>query len=103
MKRSANLLTITESASAWVVYILRCADGSLYTGITNDLWKRLEKHNAGTASRYTRCRLPVILVYQEASANRSSATKRELTIKALKKSVKEALIQSVKCNKLPDN
>ena len=79
----------------WFAYILRCADGSLYTGISVDLIRRLEQHNAGTASRYTRSRLPVVLVYQEAQATRSLALKRELAIKALSRQQKELLIQSV--------
>ena len=60
-----------ESDGSWSVYLLRCADGSLYTGITNDVPRRFKQHNAGTASRYTRSRLPVVLVYQEAQASRS--------------------------------
>ena len=85
-----------QLAEQWIVYILRCADGSLYTGITNDLERRVEQHNAGTASRYTRSRLPVALEYQEEQPNQSMALKRELAIKALSRKAKEALIQSVK-------
>ena len=85
-----------QLAEQWFVYILRCADGSLYTGITNDLERRVEQHNAGTASRYTRSRLPVALEYQEEQPNQSMAVKRELAIKALSRKAKEALIQSVK-------
>ena len=85
----------TDSSDAtWFVYILRCADGTLYTGITNDLIRRCEQHNAGTASRYTRSRLPVELVYQEAQGNRSLATKREIEIKALSRQEKESLIRA---------
>ena len=83
-------------AERWFVYILRCADGSLYTGITNDLNRRLEQHNAGTASRYTRSRLPVTPVYHEESTTRGMALKRELAIKSLSREAKETLIQSVK-------
>ncbi len=83
-----------SSDNAWFVYILRCADGTLYTGITNDLIRRCEQHNAGTASRYTRSRLPVELVYQEAQGNRSVATKREIEIKALSRQQKESLIRA---------
>jgi predicted GIY-YIG superfamily endonuclease len=79
-------------ASGWYVYLLRCADGSLYTGITNDLDRRCEQHNAGTASRYTRGRRPAKLVYREAQASRSAALKRELAIKALPRKGKEQLI-----------
>ena len=82
-----------EPEAAWFVYLLRCADGSLYTGITNDVPRRLEQHNAGTASRYTRSRLPAVLVYQEEQASRSLALKRELAIKALSREAKESLIR----------
>lgn len=84
-----------EPETTWFVYLLRCADGSLYTGISNDVLRRLEQHNAGTASRYTRSRLPAVLVYQEAQATRSLALKRELTIKALSRRDKESLIRVV--------
>ena len=80
--------------ASWVVYILRCADGSLYTGITNDLPRRLDRHNSGTASRYTRCRLPAVLVYQEPQASHSHALKRELAIKGLSRPEKESLIKA---------
>jgi len=76
----------------WCVYLLRCADGSLYTGISNNATRRLQQHNAGKASRYTRSRLPVSLVYCEPQESRSSALKRELAIKALSRPKKEALI-----------
>lgn len=77
----------------WYVYIVRCADGSLYTGITTDVTRRCQQHNAGTASRYTRCRLPVEVVYQEAQPGRSSALKREAAIKAMPRKSKLALIR----------
>ena len=73
---------------SWFVYVLRCADGSLYTGITNDLRRRLAAHRAGTASRYTRARRPVHLVYQEPRRTRSSALKREAAIKRLPRATK---------------
>jgi predicted GIY-YIG superfamily endonuclease len=71
---------------------LRCAGGTLYTGIAKDVNLRCQ-HNAGTASRYTRSRLPVELVYREAHASRSLALKREAAIKALPRQQKEALIR----------
>jgi predicted GIY-YIG superfamily endonuclease len=80
------------AGDAWTVYILRCADGSLYTGITTDLNRRCKQHNAGTASRYTRSRRPTRLVYQEAHVNRSQASKREAAIKALSRRQKESMI-----------
>ena len=83
-----------KSDGKWFVYLLRCADGSLYTGISNDVPRRLEQHNAGTASRYTRTRLPVALAYKEAQASRSLALKREFAIKALSRQEKESLIRA---------
>ncbi len=95
-KEVAVLKLKKQLAERWFVYILRCADGSLYTGITNDLERRIEQHNAGTASRYTRSRLPVTLEYQEEAKNKGAALKRELTIKALSREAKEKLLRSVR-------
>jgi predicted GIY-YIG superfamily endonuclease len=78
---------------AWFLYLLRCADGSLYTGITNNVTRRCQQHNAGTASRYTRSRLPVELIYQESHVSRSVALKRELAVKAMSRGEKESLIR----------
>jgi putative endonuclease len=80
--------------SDWYVYILRCADGSLYTGITTDVHRRLQEHNSkdGSAARYTRSRQPVQLVYQESAASRSEATRREMEIKAMDRTTKESLV-----------
>ena len=83
---------MTETTNkAWFVYLVRCADGSLYTGITNNVPRRCKQHNAGTASRYTRSRLPVELIYQESQASRSMALKRELAVKAMSREEKESL------------
>ena len=82
-----------SSAETWFVYILRCADGSLYTGITKDVIRRCGQHNAGTASRYTRSRLPVNLEYREPQATQSLALKREAAIKAMSRQEKESLIR----------
>ena len=71
------------SDDRWIIYILRCADGSLYTGITKDMKRRRQQHNDGTASRYTRSRRPTKLAWQEVQPSRSSALKREATIKAM--------------------
>ncbi len=76
----------------WLVYLLRCRDGSLYTGITNDLPKRLKVHAAGKASRYTRSRLPVTLAYTEPQRSHSEALKREAAIKKLSRPQKDVLI-----------
>jgi len=73
---------------------MRCADDTLYTGITNDLEKRLTAHNEGTAAKYTRARGPVELVLVEHCADRSAALKREMAIKNLTREEKLALIQS---------
>lgn len=76
----------------WTVYILRCGDGTLYTGITNDLERRLAAHAGGTASKYTRARLPVELVYKEEAPDRSRATRRETAIKKMSRRSKTTLI-----------
>ena len=75
------------------VYLLRCADGSLYCGWTNDLDRRLAAHQAGTASRYTRSRLPVELAWSRAMASRSEAMSEEARIKRLPRAAKDALIR----------
>ncbi len=74
-----------------MVYLLRCRDGSLYTGITNDLPHRLESHRRGTASAYTRARRPVVLAYQEIVTDRGSALRREAAIRRLSRAEKIAL------------
>jgi putative endonuclease len=75
------------------VYVLRCADGSLYTGITTDVSRRLAEHNGdgGVGARYTRSRRPVALVYAEAAGNRAEASRREAAIKRLDRARKLAL------------
>ena len=74
------------------VYILRCADGSLYTGWTNDLEARVRTHNAGKGAKYTRSRLPAELVYFEEYEDKQEAQRREYAIKQLSRAAKEALI-----------
>lgn len=76
---------------AWHCYLLECADGTLYCGITNDLDKRLAAHNAGEGAKYTRGRAPVKLLYREPCADKSAALKREMEIKALPRAAKLAL------------
>jgi len=79
---------------SYFVYILECKDGSLYTGITKDVPKRLDEHNSkDTGAKYTKVRRPVKLVYQESSKDRSSASKREYEIKQFTRSKKLQLIQ----------
>ena len=75
----------------YLVYILRCGDGTLYTGCTNDLPRRLQAHQSGRGAKYTRSRLPVELVYQEAVPDRSAALRREAAIKRLDRRRKLAL------------
>jgi len=83
---------------AWFIYMLRCADGSLYTGITTDVVRRVAEHNGDGApgARYTRSRRPVELVYLEAVASRSEATRRETAIKRLDRERKLALCDSAR-------
>ena len=78
---------------SWYVYMLRCRDGSLYTGYTDDPERRLAVHNAGKGAKYTRSRLPVELVYRESYADKSEALRREFAIKRLSKAQKEALLK----------
>ena len=76
----------------WYLYILRCKDGTLYTGITTDTDRRLEEHNSGKGAKYTRGRGPVEMVYREMCPDHSAALKRELEIKGLTRQEKENLI-----------
>lgn len=77
----------------WVVYMVRCKNRSLYTGITNNLPERIRAHNAGTGAKYTRAFRPVTLVYSEDMDSPTAARLREAAIKHLTKAQKEALIQ----------
>lgn len=79
--------------STWKLYILRCGDGSLYTGITVDVEKRLAVHRSGKGAKYTRGRGPLELVYSEECGSHSEALRRELEIKRLTREEKEALIR----------
>ena len=76
----------------WKLYILRCCDGSLYTGITTDVEKRLAAHNSGKGAKYTRSRRPVELAYSEDCTDHSAALKRELEIKSMTREEKLKLI-----------
>ena len=80
--------------TGWLVYILRCGDDTLYTGITVDLAKRLEAHRRGVAAKYTRSRLPVSLAYQESQPDRGTALKREAALRKLGRAGKLALISA---------
>lgn len=80
----------------WYVYILRCSDESLYTGIATDVERRVHEHNHSDrlGAKYTRPRRPVTLVYQEATENRAEAARREYAIKSLSRMEKEILIKT---------
>jgi len=83
---------MNRSIAGWWVYVLRCADGTLYTGVTTAVARRLRQHNAGTASKYTRPRRPVELVYRQRATSHGAALRREAAIKRLTRRAKEALI-----------
>lgn len=87
-----------KNITNYFVYMLRCGDGSFYTGITIDLEERIKKHNNGKASKYTRSRLPVEYIYIEEASDKSEALKREIKIKKLTRSKKEKLIEENKDN-----
>lgn len=78
----------------WHVYILRCTDDTLYTGIATNVAARVALHNAGKGAKYTRGRLPAILVYQEKAESQSAALRREYAIKRLRRADKQRLIGS---------
>lgn len=82
-----------KHSNQWFVYILRCADNTLYTGITTDVSRRVDEHNnSKLGAKYTRARQPVNVVYQEELCSRSEASKREYAIKRMTKNKKEKLI-----------
>ena len=81
--------------SLWYLYILRCKDGSLYTGITTDVEKRLEAHRSGKGAKYTRGRAPLELVHREACGTHSQALKRELAVKAMTRTEKLRMLEMV--------
>ncbi len=83
-----------EQLSEWFVYMLRCADNSLYTGVTTDVERRVKEHNeAKLGAKYTRAKRPVALVYEESAESRSAACQREYQLKQLRKSDKELFIK----------
>ena len=86
---------------AWVCYLLECADGTLYTGISNDLPRRLGQHGRGVASKYTRTRLPVRLRWSERRPDRSAALRREAEVKRLPRARKLALTRRAAPRRLP--
>lgn len=80
------------TSTEWHVYVVRCADTTLYTGIARDLQARITQHNTGRGAKYTRGRRPVTLVYQEAAADRGAALRREHEIKRMAPQAKRALV-----------
>lgn len=93
---------ISENNSPWFIYLLRCADNSLYAGITTDLSRRLHEHNnLSKGAKYTRARRPVELVYFESEVNKSLASKREYQLRKQNKSKKEALVSSFSLSLMP--
>ena len=80
----------------WYVYILRCGDGTLYTGATDDVGRRLAAHRAGRGAKYTRGRGPLELVYAEEQPDKPAALRREAAVKKLRRPAKEALIEGKK-------
>lgn len=85
-----------EGFMSWYVYILRCGDGTLYTGSTGDIPRRLAAHRSGKGAKYTRGRGPLELVYQEQLPDKPAALRREIAIKKLTKKQKELLILTQK-------
>lgn len=83
----------------WELYILRCGDGTLYTGIARDAEKRLEMHRSGKGAKYTRGRMPLQMVYRETGLDHSQALRREMEIKKLTRAQKEALVSGFHKNK----
>jgi putative endonuclease len=78
----------------WVVYILECSDGSFYTGISNNVEARINTHNSSKGAKYTKSRLPVTLVFQENTFNKSESLRREIEIKKLTRKKKRELIDA---------
>lgn len=96
--RMSNSTSLDGLSTSWHLYILECCDGTLYTGITSNLERRLRQHNSGVASKYTRARKPVKMVYAEPCKDRSEASKREIQVKKLNRNAKVRLIQSLNCD-----
>jgi predicted GIY-YIG superfamily endonuclease len=82
-----------QANKQWFVYLVRCCDGSIYTGITDDIEARLRKHNEGKGAKYTASRRPVKLLYSESHPDRGSALRREAELKSWRKHQKEALLK----------
>lgn len=88
-------------SAGWFVYVVRCRDGSLYTGCTNDLRRRLAAHDSGRGARYTRSRRPVTLLFWERAKDKGRALSREARLKQLSRAEKLALVASRRLRPLP--
>jgi len=91
-----------EQPAAWYAYILRCSDGSYYTGVTTDLLVRVDRHNTGQGAKYTRARRPVCLVYFEPHEGERSARRRERELKGWRREKKEELVRRFPSERLSD-
>lgn len=83
-----------QKKSRWHVYLVRCADGTYYTGVTTDLARRIGAHNAGKGAKYTRARRPVVLVWSRPAASEGAAKRREYRVRTLSRKEKQALVAS---------
>lgn len=92
-RENASRATVRLQSGVPFVYLLRCVDGSLYTGVTKDLERRLAQHQTGRASRYTRSRLPVALVWSREVETWGDALREEIRIKTLSRTAKETLLR----------
>jgi putative endonuclease len=92
MEVRENQVPAPTAAATWSLYILRCSDESFYTGVTTDIDRRFREHEAGRASRFTRTRRPVVLVYQEKCGTRSQALSRECAVKSMGRHKKKDLV-----------
>lgn len=84
---------VEKPESKWYLYVLECSDGTYYTGISNDIPRRVAMHNAGTASRYTRARRPVKIIHRKRCRSRSDALKKEYALKQLTREEKEGYLE----------
>ena len=90
---------MTESSTNWFLYMVRCADDTIYTGISIDVSARVTKHNSGRGAKYTQTRLPVRLIYSESQPDRVSAMKREIAVKKWGRKMKEDLVKGFSLKK----
>jgi len=94
MKARANDPTTTQPEVTWFLYLIRCKDGSLYTGITTDVDRRFAEHQSGKGAKYLRGKAPLTLVFQQKVGSRSAALKAEASIKQLSKADKEGIVST---------